>query len=242
MTINQKKSLVAFFLSKFNEKAFEKLGYQGITEALNDLSEKQKGDGEVNTYIKRRRDEFDVFFENGRAGFRNRKPSKDVENMYHMWNELSFEELYGIVAQILDGSFCEKEVIELDENISEREIEEFLSFKDEGASINKSVKEVLMRKVNRNKIDMLKRVYAYRCQICGFNVGRDYGTNIAEAHHIKYFSKSIDNSSDNLIILCPNHHSIIHTLNPKFDYKELQYIYPNGKIDKIVLDMHLAKG
>lgn len=42
--------------------------------------------------------------------------------------------------------------------------------------------------------------------------------------------------------MCPNHHSLIHTLNPEFDYKESQYIYPNGKIDKIELDLHLTHG
>mgnify|MGYP002707584737 FL=1 len=88
---------------------------------------------------------------------------------------------------------------------------------------------------------MLKRIYAYRCQICGVNIGSDYGTNIAEAHHINYFSKSIDNSSDNIVILCPNHHSLIHKLNPQFDYQKLQYVYPNGKVDKLILDLHLAK-
>ena len=51
-----------------------------------------------------------------------------------------------------------------------------------------------------------------------------------------------DNSSDNLLVLCPNHHSLIHALNPEFDYDELQYIYPDGKIDKIVLDLHLTHG
>ena len=63
-----------------------------------------------------------------------------------------------------------------------------------------------------------------------------------QTHHIKYFSKSVDNSSDNLLILCPNHHSLIHVLNPKFDYDELQYIYPDGKTDKIILDLHLTHG
>ena len=89
---------------------------------------------------------------------------------------------------------------------------------------------------------MLKRLYAYRCQICGHIVGEEHGVNFAEAHHIKYFSKSVDNSSDNLLILCPNHHSLIHALNPKFDYDELQYIYPDGKTDKIILDLHLTHG
>lgn len=241
MTNNQKKSLVAFYLSKYNDKAIEKLGYKKITEALNDLSERLKGDGKANSFIKRRRDEFDVFFDNGRVGYRNRKPRNDVEDMYHRWNELSFEELSDIVVLVLDGSFYKKDSIKLDENITENEIEGHFRFEDDSSSLDKTFKEVLERKVNKNKINMLKRIYAYRCQICGINVGSDYGTNIAEAHHINYFSKSIDNSSDNIVILCPNHHSLIHKLNPQFDYQKLQYVYPNGKVDKLILDLHLAK-
>lgn len=52
----------------------------------------------------------------------------------------------------------------------------------------------------------------------------------------------VSKAMDNLLILCPNHHSLIHALNPKFDYDELQYIYPDGKTDKIILDLHLTHG
>ena len=36
--------------------------------------------------------------------------------------------------------------------------------------------------------------------------------------------------------------SVSAKLNPKFDYDELQYIYPDGKTDKIILDLHLTHG
>ena len=128
------------------------------------------------------------------------------------------------------------------EKVSEYDVEQYLNFDDNTAALNKTVKSVIERTYSKKKVDMLKRLYAYRCQICGQNVGEEHGVNIAEAHHIKYFSKSVDNSSDNLLILCPNHHSLIHALNPEFDYDELQYIYPDGTIDKIVLDLHLTRG
>ena len=125
---------------------------------------------------------------------------------------------------------------------AEYDVEQYLNFDDNTAALNKTVKSVIERTYSKKKVNMLKRLYAYRCQICGQNVGEEHGVNIAEAHHIKYFSKSVDNSSDNLLILCPNHHSLIHVLNPKFDYDELQYIYPDGKTDKIILDLHLTHG
>lgn len=247
MTINQKKSLVAFYISKFNDDAFRELGYDGpVSKAIDDLSVRITGPGVVpNAYIRRRRDEFDVFFDNGRVGQRNRKPTATVKELYEQWDVMEFEEITEIVKSVLDGTLEETQVINLEvdqENVSEYDVEMYLNFDDNTAALNKTVKSVIERTYSKKKVEMLKRLYAYRCQICGKNVGEEHGVNIAEAHHIKYFSKSVDNSSDNLLILCPNHHSLIHALNPKFDYDELQYIYLDGKIDKIILDLHLTRG
>lgn len=247
MTINQKKSLVAFYISKYNEDAFKELGYTGpVSKAMDDLSIRITGPDVVpNAYIKQRRDEFDVFFDNGRVGRRNRKPTAAVTEMYERWNVMSFEEISELVKMVLGGMLEENQELNLETDggiVSEYDVEMYLNFADETASLNQTVKTVIERTYSKQKVDMLKRLYAYRCQICGKNVGLEYGANIAEAHHIKYFSKSVDNSSDNLLIVCPNHHSLIHALNPEFDYKELQYIYPDGKIDKIVLDLHLTHG
>ena len=226
MTINQKKSLVAFYISKFNDDAFRELGYGGpVSKAMDDLSVRITGPGvEPNAYLRRRRDEFDVFFDNGRAGQHNRKPTATVTELYEQWDVMEFKEITEIVKSVLDGTMEETQVINLDvdgEKVSEYDVEQYLNFDDNTAALNKTVKSVIERTYSKKKVNMLKRLYAYRCQICGQNVGEEHGVNIAEAHHIKYFSKSVDNSSDNLLILCPNHHSLIHALNPKFDYDEL---------------------
>lgn len=241
MTTNQKKSLVAFYLSKYNDRALKQLGYTKITEALNDLSEKLKGDGVVNSYIKRRRDEFDVFFDNGRNGQKNRKPTTMVYTMYINWNVLSFDELSGLVIGVINEADNENRKVFIEENISESEIEYVLNFEDKEASVVKKYKEISERKYDISKINALKKIYKYRCQICGINVGEEYGENLAEAHHIQYFTKSMDNSSNNLLILCPNHHALIHKSNPRFDYENLQYIFENGRVDRLKLNLHLTR-
>ena len=247
MTINQKKSLIAFYISKYNDDAFQALGYNGpVTASMKDLSLRITGPKiEPNSYIKRRMNEFDVFFDNGRAGYHKRKPTTSVMEMYEQWNVMSFEEITEVVKMVLDGRMEETQEMDLEaygEKVSEYDVERYLNFDDETAALNKTVKTVMERTYSKKKVDMLKRLYAYRCQICGKNFGAEYGANIAEVHHIKYFSKSVDNSSDNLLVLCPNHHSLVHALNPKFDYDKLQYIYSDGKIDKVVLDLHLTHG
>ena len=105
MTINQKKSLVAFYISKYNEDAFKELGYIGsVSKAMEDLSIRITGPNVApNTYIKRRRDEFDVFFNNGRVGYHKRKPTVAVTEMYEQWNVMSFEEMTELVNMVLVG-------------------------------------------------------------------------------------------------------------------------------------------
>ena len=110
MTINEKKSVLAFYLSKYNKEALKALGYyDGITMALLDISEKiTKNEGKVNNYVKQRRDEFDVFFDNGRAGYRNRKPTPKVYRMYEHWNEINFDDLTVIAHGILENDSDDK--------------------------------------------------------------------------------------------------------------------------------------
>ena len=139
MTINQKKSLVAFYISKFNDDAFRELGYGGpLSKAMDDLSVRITGPGVApNAYLRRRRDEFDVFFDNGRVGQRNRKPTETVKELYGQWNIMEFEEITEIVKSVLDGTMEETQVINLDvdgEKVSEYDVEQYLNFDDNTAA------------------------------------------------------------------------------------------------------------
>ncbi len=63
--------------------------------------------------------------------------------------------------------------------------------------------------------------------------------NDAKAHHIDYFVTSLNTDASNLMIVCPNHHSIIHSANPSFDRRQLQYAYKNRLKQKLLLNEHL---
>lgn len=95
------------------------------------------------------------------------------------------------------------------------------------------------RKLNRELGERLKKNYDWRCQICGLNVGLFYGAQVADCHHINYFSVSLDNAASNLLIVCPNHHRIIHAANPSFDRKRKRFLYPNGLEEILKLNEHL---
>lgn len=110
---------------------------------------------------------------------------------------------------------------------------------DKNATILEDERIIKIRKLNRKIGDNLKLLYGYRCQICGQYIGSEYGARVVEAHHIDYFVTSINNDANNQLIVCPNHHSIIHEVNPVFNNKELIYLYPNGLREGLVLNQHL---
>ncbi len=124
---------------------------------------------------------------------------------------------------------------------SERALETELDFdlEDESSSIIEQPGIRKIRKLNRKIGDNLKRLYSYHCQICGQVVGEEFGSHVAEAHHIDYFVHSLNNDASNQIILCPNHHSLIHDADPVFNRKKLVYSYENGMEQKIQLNYHL---
>lgn len=128
------------------------------------------------------------------------------------------------------------------QNQSERLLEANFNYdiEDKDAKILENQRIIKIRKLNKKIGDNLKLLYGYRCQICGQFIGEDYGAHAVEAHHIDYFVKSLNNDANNQLIVCPNHHSIIHEVNPVFDRKKLIYIYPNGMQEGLMINQHLC--
>lgn len=86
---------------------------------------------------------------------------------------------------------------------------------------------------------ILKELYSFRCQVCGFDFKPRYGIPYSETHHVIWMSRGGIDHSNNIIVVCPNHHRIIHNTNPKFDREKLSFIYPNGLHESLQLKNHL---
>ena len=110
---------------------------------------------------------------------------------------------------------------------------------DFGARIESREQVVRIRRIDRSIGESLKRLYKYRCQVCAEDFGKLRGVDTAESHHIEAFVKSLNNDSENLLIVCPNHHTVIHKAQPVFDRKRLIFAYPNGFQEGLQLNMHL---
>jgi 5-methylcytosine-specific restriction enzyme A len=136
------------------------------------------------------------------------------------------------------------ETLQIRHSISEINEEDFESESnyqkiDDSARIETKEQIIKVRRLDRAIGESLKLYYDYRCQICGNNFSEKYNCRIVEAHHIDYFVSSLNNDANNITILCPNHHRVIHKANPTFIKDRLSFIYPNGLEEKLKLNKHL---
>lgn len=122
---------------------------------------------------------------------------------------------------------------------AEYESETFELKEDANAQIVEMNRVQRVRKLNRSIANSLKALYDYRCQITGEKIGDKYNCHVIEAHHIEYFTKSLNNDTSNIIIVNPNFHRIIHQASPDFDRGRLAFIFPNGVVEKVRVNKHL---
>lgn len=110
---------------------------------------------------------------------------------------------------------------------------------DESARIETKEQIIKVRRLDRAIGESLKLFYKYKCQICGESFSEKYNCLIAESHHIDFFVSSLNNDTSNIIVLCPNHHRVIHKADPIFRRDRLSFVYPNGLEEKLELNKHL---
>jgi hypothetical protein len=94
---------------------------------------------------------------------------------------------------------------------------------------------------NESLAEGLKYFYDHQCQVCGHDFEPTYGSPFAETHHIQYLSEGGPDISGNMVVLCPNHHRIIHATHAEFNKTDLEYEYPNGLREKLLLPNHFSR-
>jgi predicted restriction endonuclease len=64
----------------------------------------------------------------------------------------------------------------------------------------------------RKIVDELKEKYGNRCQVqgCGFTFRKKNGDFYSEGHHLIPLSEGGKQEASNVVILCPNHHMMLH--------------------------------
>ncbi|WP_438496814.1 HNH endonuclease [Paenibacillus sp. IHBB 3054] len=125
--------------------------------------------------------------------------------------------------------------------MSDEDYREYINTFDEDASLEVKDGLVKIRKYNKKLIDDLKMRAGYCCQICRSSSMNDYGVSIVEGHHIESFSLTQNNKPENIMILCPDHHRLIHQAKGIFNKSNLTIEYASGKVDTIAIPLHLQR-
>lgn len=111
------------------------------------------------------------------------------------------------------------------------------------AGVSQRRRLLLQRSYRRNRalVDELHELYAGRCQLCGFDPPVLYGVSACCGHHVMYLSRGGKDELGNLMLVCPNHHEVIHATSAVFDFRDLHYVFPNGRREPLVLNKHFNR-
>mgnify|MGYP005804066771 CR=1 FL=1 len=233
--------IVAYYLSEFDDKAFGALGFTNRTKGFNEIASLF---GKGGNYLRRLRDEYDVVTSSTRRGQCNRPPRSRIILTCEYLRQFSFDELTDMVKALVENvqdnyteELFDDDSAKIYREISEEELERALNAKDPAASISVRVGTNKIRIYKTAIINQLKRLYNGHCQLCGTVPFENFkAVDICEAHHIDYFVSSHNNDASNIIIVCPNHHRLIHKLNPVFNPDDRCFEYPDGTREKIKID------
>ncbi len=239
---NRKATIIAYYFSKFDRDAMRELGYSTLSDAFRDLSFKI---GKNNFYLRDRRDEFDPLTGSHRVGFK-RAPSGIVQTFHNGLKRYSFEELSDIVKSILSEEAIDmaseterQEAKQIIQGCTEEEIELIINGRDVTSRVVRAVRESNNRVFDTRIQKSLKKLYEFRCQICGARAIEMYGVDVSEAHHLEMFSLTANNDAKNIMIVCPDHHRIIHKAKPVFNTEFKRFDYANGKQESLMYNIHL---
>jgi 5-methylcytosine-specific restriction enzyme A len=93
----------------------------------------------------------------------------------------------------------------------------------------------------RRHVEWLQTEYSGRCQICLYDPRSRYGRNLSHGHHIQWLSRGGDDTLENLMLICPNHHGAVHQDDAVFDFQTLAFYFSNGLVEEIRLNNHLER-
>ena len=90
---------------------------------------------------------------------------------------------------------------------------------------------------NRQFAEALREAYKGSCQVCRWAPRSIYGTDLCEAHHIRWLGRGGEDRLSNLVLLCPNHHRAVHRVDAPFDWDSKQFQF-EGRVEALALLNH----
>ena len=91
----------------------------------------------------------------------------------------------------------------------------------------KRIELLTLRRVRDTKKSIeLKKIYNNKCQICNYSFPGYVEPGYSEVHHVWPMGDDGDDDFDNMLVLCPNHHT-------EFDYGIIQFSSKDAQIEDI---------
>ena len=146
-------------------------------------------------------------------------------------NQIYLASLPKVIGDYFLG-FFDSEVLFYDRSqVGETELVEQVRSNENGENTRRTVEVKVVRVVRDTRLSKkIKEDYNYRCQICGITISTSTQSGrYAEAAHIKPLENMGDDKKDNILCLCPNHHTMLDygTISINNDYS---LIGMNGSI------------
>jgi len=91
----------------------------------------------------------------------------------------------------------------------------------------------------RKNVNALDELYGGQCQICRYDPRERYGHRICHGHHIQWLSRGGEDVLENMVLVCPNHHSAIHRDDAPFDFADFSFSFGNGLREALAINHHL---
>ena len=182
-----------------------KAAYDFFFEALGD----GRTPSQFRNSLKNARDTFDILFDNGRVGWRDkngRQPalSTRFRNVHKEWQDRSREEL-------------EKFVLGLRESLLSDNPNELMSPSQEAKTEGGQRVFTLVRPERNRKLrEAALALHGFDCMSCGFNFEKFYGEKgkgFIEVHHVMPLAEAgtrETNPATDLVVLCANCHRMVH--------------------------------
>lgn len=92
---------------------------------------------------------------------------------------------------------------------------------------------------NRQLVQELQELYQGKCQLCLWDPRDIYSESLCHGHHIRWLSRGGEDSKENIVLICPNHHSAIHGCDAPFDYRDFAFEFGAHR-EQLRINHHLV--
>jgi 5-methylcytosine-specific restriction protein A len=120
-----------------------------------------------------------------------------------------------------------------------KKIEQFM--RDEPPCLGKERLEYLYKSAptrNRTFVTELQALYKGKCQLCQWAPKDKYGYYICQGHHLQWICRGGEDSLDNMVLLCPNHHLVVHRCDAPFDFEDYSFCFSRHR-EALLLNSHI---